>query len=76
MQGEEINGYGELFIRKQPNLKVKLVDGSSLAIALVLNNIPKETAQVLLRGNLTKVACVVANSLCERGIKVYIYIYE
>ncbi|CAI9762070.1 unnamed protein product [Fraxinus pennsylvanica] len=44
---EELNGIGEFFlVRKHPKLKVKLVDGISLAVAIVLNNIPKGTTQL------------------------------
>nr|GEY07876.1 protein eceriferum 1-like isoform X1 [Tanacetum cinerariifolium] len=44
-QGDELNKSGELFIRRNPELKVKLVDGSSLAVAVVLNSIPRGTTQ-------------------------------
>ncbi|XP_059440240.1 very-long-chain aldehyde decarbonylase CER1-like [Corylus avellana] len=71
-QGEELNKTGELYIQKNPQLRIKLVDGSSLAVAVVLNSIPKGTTQVFLRGNLTKVAYAIANALCERGIQVAI----
>ena len=73
MQGEEINKYGELYIKRYPQLKTRIVDGSSLVVAIVLNSIP-QTKQVLLCGNLTKVAVAIANALCERGIQVNIYI--
>ncbi|GAB2212585.1 hypothetical protein Droror1_Dr00020561 [Drosera rotundifolia] len=69
-QGEELNANGELFIQKYPKLKVKLIDGSSLAVAVVLNSIPQETTQVLFRGKLTKVAYAIAFSLCHRGIQI------
>ncbi|XP_047336079.1 very-long-chain aldehyde decarbonylase GL1-5-like [Impatiens glandulifera] len=69
-QGEDLNENGEVYIKRNPNLKVKVVDGSSLAVAVVLNNIPKGTTQVILRGNLTKVARGIAMALCQRGIKV------
>ncbi|GMY22931.1 protein ECERIFERUM 1-like [Fagus crenata] len=69
-QGEELNRNGELYIRRYPKLKLNLVDGSSLVVAVVLSSIPKGTTQVLLRGNLTKVAYAIANTLCERDIKV------
>ncbi|XP_059458020.1 very-long-chain aldehyde decarbonylase CER1-like [Corylus avellana] len=71
-QGEELNKNGELYIQKNPQLRIKLVDGSSLAVAVVLNSIPKGTTQVFLRGNLTKVAYAIADALCERGIHVAI----
>ncbi|OAY49483.1 very-long-chain aldehyde decarbonylase CER1 [Manihot esculenta] len=72
-QGEELNRCGELYIEKYPKLKVKLVDGSSLAAAIILNNIPKGTTRVLLRGNITKVAKAVALALHERGIQVAVF---
>ncbi|XP_019187912.1 PREDICTED: protein ECERIFERUM 1-like isoform X2 [Ipomoea nil] len=68
---EELNKKSdELFIRKNPELKVKVVDGSSLAVAVVLNSIPKGTTQVVLRGNLSKVACSIALALCQQGTQV------
>ncbi|KAI8027491.1 Very-long-chain aldehyde decarbonylase CER1 [Camellia lanceoleosa] len=69
-QGEELNKNGELYIRRHPQLKVKVVDGSSLAVAVVLNSIPKGTTQVLLRGILSKVSYSIALALCQRGIQV------
>ncbi|KAL0339158.1 UNVERIFIED_CONTAM: Very-long-chain aldehyde decarbonylase CER1 [Sesamum angustifolium] len=64
-QDEGLNGNGELFLRKHPKLKLKLVDGSSLAVAVVLNSIPKGTTQVLLRGKLSKIANSIALALCQ-----------
>ncbi|XP_051149751.1 very-long-chain aldehyde decarbonylase CER1-like [Andrographis paniculata] len=70
-QDERLNRNGELFIRKHPMLKVRLVDGSSLAVAIVLNSIPKGTSQVCIRGKLTKVAYSIAFALCQGGIQVF-----
>ncbi|XP_044361758.1 very-long-chain aldehyde decarbonylase GL1-5-like, partial [Triticum aestivum] len=69
-QSQSLNGSGELYLQKFPNLGVKLVDGTSLAAAAVANNIPQGTDQVLLSGNISKVARVVAASLCKKIIKV------
>ncbi|KAF3447611.1 hypothetical protein FNV43_RR12798 [Rhamnella rubrinervis] len=69
-QGEELNGYGGVYVHRHPKLKIKVVDGSSLAVAVVLNTIPKGTTQVLLRGNLTKVAYAIAFALCHKDIQV------
>ncbi len=69
LQGEELNGYGGLYVQRHPQLKIKLVDGCSLAAAVVLNRIPKGTTQVLLRGKITKVACAIASN-CKQGIQV------
>ncbi|EXB70696.1 Protein WAX2 [Morus notabilis] len=66
----ELNAYGELYINKHPQLNMKIVDGSSLATAVVLNNIPKGTTQVLFRGKLNKVAYAIAFALCQMGIQI------
>lgn len=60
----------ELFIRKNPQLKVKIVDGSRLATAVVLNSIPKGTNQVAIKGNSSKVSNSVAVELCRIGVQV------
>lgn len=70
MQGEKLNKNGEVYIQRYPKLKMRVVDGSSLAVAIVLNSIPKGTTQVLFRGNLNKVAYSIALALCQRGIQV------
>ena len=49
---------------------ISLIDGSSLAATIVLNNIPKGTIQVLLRGKITKVSYAIVVNLCKRGIQV------
>ncbi|GMN69770.1 hypothetical protein TIFTF001_038815 [Ficus carica] len=69
-QSEEMNAYGEVYVKRHPELKMKIVDGSSLATALVLNTIPKGTTQVLLRGKLTKVTYAIVSSLCQKGVQV------
>ncbi|EOA39895.1 hypothetical protein CARUB_v10008574mg [Capsella rubella] len=69
---EELNRYGEMYVQKYPKLKIRLVDGSSMAAAVVFNNIPTETTEVVLRGNLTKVASVVVFALCRKGVKVVV----
>ena len=73
MQGEELNRYGALYVERYPKLNVKVVDGSSLAVAVLLNSIPRGTTQVVLRGKLTKVAYALAFNLCQRGIKVRLF---
>ncbi|KAM3323174.1 hypothetical protein P3S67_004325 [Capsicum chacoense] len=69
-QDEQLNRNGELYLRRHPQLKVKVIDGSSLAVAVVLNSVPKGTSQVVLRGRLSKVAKNIALALCEGGIQV------
>ncbi|KAM1362959.1 hypothetical protein PS1_028256 [Malus domestica] len=69
-QGEELNRYGGLYVQRHPHLKIKVVDGSSLVVAVILNSIPKGTTQVVLRGNLTKVAYAIAHALSQKGIQI------
>ncbi|KAL8260474.1 hypothetical protein R6Q59_028427 [Mikania micrantha] len=68
--GKELNNNGELIIRRNPKLKVKVVDGSSLAVAVVINSIPIGTTQVVFRGNFNKIAFYLALALCQKGIQV------
>ncbi|KAK6918125.1 putative domain Wax2, C-terminal [Dillenia turbinata] len=71
-KGEELNKSGEVYIQKYLQLKVKVVDGSSLAVAVILNSIPKSTTQVLLGGNLSKVTYAIALALCQKGIEIWL----
>lgn len=73
LQGNELNGYGELYIKRHSKLRIKLVDGSSLAAAIVLKSIPKGTTQVLLCGKLNKVAFAMVDALCQSGIQVHMF---
>nr|ABD28319.2 Sterol desaturase [Medicago truncatula] len=68
-QKHQLNAHCELYIGRLPQLKIKVVDGSSLAAATVLNNIPKGTNQVLLRGKFNKVAFAIANALCRKNVQ-------
>ncbi|TQE09078.1 hypothetical protein C1H46_005461 [Malus baccata] len=56
-------------ISEDPHLKIKVVDGSSLAVAVILNSSPKGTTQVVLRGNLTKVGYAIAYAFSQKGIQ-------
>ncbi|KAI3984486.1 hypothetical protein MKX01_033979 [Papaver californicum] len=70
-QGEKLNRNGEIYIQKHPKLKTRIVDGSNLAVAFVVNNmVPKGTSEVIMRGALTKVAYGIAFVLCQRGVRV------
>ncbi|GMH00668.1 hypothetical protein Nepgr_002507 [Nepenthes gracilis] len=71
-QGEKLNRNGEIYIEKFPKLKVKIVDGSSLAATVVLNSIPRGTTQVLLMGKFSKVAYAIAFSLCHNNVQVVV----
>ncbi|AQK72690.1 Protein ECERIFERUM 1 [Zea mays] len=68
-QAKQLNGGGELFRHRYPKLRVRLVDGSGLATAVVLRSIPRDAKQVLLHAGPSKVACATAAALCERGVQ-------
>ncbi|KAG9445775.1 hypothetical protein H6P81_011903 [Aristolochia fimbriata] len=69
-QSEELNENGELYLQKNPKLKVRIVDGNTLAAALVINSIPEGTKQVLMRGRVSKVSYAVAVALSQKGVQV------
>ncbi|KFK42593.1 hypothetical protein AALP_AA1G015500 [Arabis alpina] len=69
---EELNGCGEVYVQKHPKLKIRLVDGSSMAAAVVVNSIPKGTREVVFRGNPTKVALAAVFALSQRDVKVVV----
>uniref|UniRef100_A0A0E0H335 aldehyde oxygenase (deformylating) n=1 Tax=Oryza nivara TaxID=4536 RepID=A0A0E0H335_ORYNI len=70
VKAEQLNGSGELFAKKYPRLRVRLIDGSGLATAVVLNSIPFGTKQVFLCGSNSKVTRATAIALCQRGVQV------
>ncbi|GJN27066.1 hypothetical protein PR202_gb15050 [Eleusine coracana subsp. coracana] len=70
VQAKQLNRNGELFTQKYPKLRVRLVDGSGLATAVVLKSIPSGTKEVLLSGSISKVASATAIALCEKGVQV------
>ncbi|XP_011650828.1 very-long-chain aldehyde decarbonylase CER1 isoform X1 [Cucumis sativus] len=71
-QGDELNKHGALYVQRNPKLKVRVVDGNSLAVGVVLNNIPKFATQVLLIGKVTKLAFAIYHSLSKRGIQIVV----
>ncbi|KAJ8498669.1 hypothetical protein OPV22_009221 [Ensete ventricosum] len=70
-QGDELNGCGMLYVKRNPKLKGRIVDGTSLAVAVVLNSIPKGTQSVLLLvENVSKMALSLCLALCQIDIEV------
>ncbi|KAK9106937.1 hypothetical protein Syun_022948 [Stephania yunnanensis] len=69
---QELNKHGALFIQKHPNMKLRVVDGSGLAVATVLHSIPKGTKQVFLHGNIisSKVIFAIVKALILDGVQV------
>uniref|UniRef100_A0A1D1YK90 Protein WAX2 n=1 Tax=Anthurium amnicola TaxID=1678845 RepID=A0A1D1YK90_9ARAE len=71
-QGDVLNKNGEVYIQKYPLLKTRIVDGSSLAVAVVLQSVPPNTRQILLRGGPYKMASALALALCKRDVQVMV----
>lgn len=70
-----MNGNGELFLKRHPNLKIRVVDGGSLVVALVINSIPNGITEVILRGKFSKIVCAITQALLQRGVQVqYLYV--
>ncbi|CAK8576345.1 unnamed protein product [Lathyrus sativus] len=69
-QKQEFSAHCAHYIERVPQLKIKIVDGSSLVAATVLNTIPKGTNHVLLRGRFNKVALAITNALCTQNVQV------
>lgn len=64
-----------MYVRKHPKLKIRIVDGNSLAAEVVVHSIPIGTKEVLFRGQITKVARAIVSSLCQNDIKVHIVFF-
>lgn len=72
---EDLNGGGKLFLKRHEDLKIRIVDGSTLAAACVLNSIPEKESEVLVTyGGVSKLGCGIAKVLCERGVKVQLLV--
>ncbi|CAJ2654633.1 unnamed protein product [Trifolium pratense] len=69
-QRQELSTHCALYIQRHPNMNIKVVDGSSLVVATILNSIPKGTNQVLLRGKFNKIALAIINALCSKNVQV------
>lgn len=71
-QTEELNKYGDLYLEMNPKLKIRIVDGSSLAAAVVIKSIPEGTKEVLVQGKPSKTGYLIAQALCKKGLQVNI----
>eukprot|EP01018_Ginkgo_biloba_P033045 Gb_01064 [translate_table: standard] len=47
-KNEDLNQGGELFLKRHEDLQIRVVDGSTLAAAVVLHSIPDSETEVLL----------------------------
>ncbi|XP_077238230.1 very-long-chain aldehyde decarbonylase CER3-like [Tasmannia lanceolata] len=69
-KNEALNGGGTLFVKKHPNLRVRVVHGNTLTAAVILNEIPKDVKEVFLTGATSKLGRAIALYLCRKKIRV------
>ncbi|KAL8208681.1 hypothetical protein R6Q57_008093 [Mikania cordata] len=69
-KNEALNGGGTLFVKKHPNLKVRVVHGNTLTAAVILNEIHESVKEVFLTGATSKLGRAIALYLCRRGVRV------
>ncbi|NP_001105247.1 glossy 1 [Zea mays] len=69
-KNEALNGGGTLFVNKHPDLRVRVVHGNTLTAAVILNEIPKGTAEVFLTGATSKLGRAIALYLCKKRVRV------
>ncbi|KAL9683313.1 hypothetical protein QQ045_015133 [Rhodiola kirilowii] len=69
-KNEALNGGGTLFVKKHPDLKVRVVHGNTLTAAVILNEIPTDVKEVFLTGATSKLGRAIALYLCRRQVRV------
>ncbi|KAJ4958224.1 hypothetical protein NE237_025335 [Protea cynaroides] len=69
-KNEALNGGGTLFVKKHPNLKVRVVHGNTLTAAVILNEIKEDVKEVFLTGATSKLGRAIALYLCRRRVRV------
>jgi len=72
LQNEALNGGGILFVKKHPNLRVRLVHGNTLTAAVTINQIPKDVEEVFLTGSTSKLGRAISLYLCRRQVRVLV----
>ncbi|XP_068648480.1 very-long-chain aldehyde decarbonylase GL1-1-like [Aristolochia californica] len=69
-KNESLNGGGTLFVKKHPDLRVRVVHGNTLTAAVILNEIPKDCKEVFLTGATSKLGRAIALYLCCKRVRV------
>lgn len=72
MQNESLNGGGLLFVKKHPNLRVRVVHGNTLTAAVIIKTLPSDVKEVFMNGATSKLGRAIALYLCSRGIRVMV----
>lgn len=69
-KNEALNGGGVLFVKKHPNLRVRVVHGNTLTAAVTINQIPTDVKEVFLTGATSKLGRAIALYLCRKHVRV------
>lgn len=69
-KNESLNGGGLLFVKKHPNLRVRVVHGNTLTAAVIIKTLPSDVKEVFMNGATSKLGRAIALYLCSRGIRV------
>ncbi|KAK3123542.1 hypothetical protein QOZ80_8AG0632500 [Eleusine coracana subsp. coracana] len=69
-KNEALNGGGALFVKRHPDLRVRVVHGNTLTAAVILREIPEGTAEVFLTGATSKLGRAIALYLCRKRVRV------
>ncbi|KAK9130250.1 hypothetical protein Sjap_010737 [Stephania japonica] len=70
VKNEALNGGGALFVKKHPDLRVRVVHGNTLTAAVILNEIPNDVQEVFLTGATSKLGRAIALHLCRKKVRV------
>ena len=72
-KNEALNGGGQMFVDKHPDLRVRVVHGNTLTAAAILKKIPSGVKEIFLTGSTSKLGRAIALYLSERGVRVVMY---
>ncbi|KAF6162668.1 hypothetical protein GIB67_013282, partial [Kingdonia uniflora] len=70
LKNEALNGGGALFVTKHPNLRVRVVHGNTLNVAVILKELPEDTKEIFLIGVTSKLGIAIALYLCSHKVRV------
>lgn len=69
MLNKEVNGGGALVLRRNPELRIRVVTGNTLTAAVIIKRLPRHVQEVFLVGS-SEVSRAVALHLSTRGVRV------
>ncbi|CAM6108701.1 unnamed protein product [Calypogeia fissa] len=69
-KNEDLNGGGVLFVKKCPNLRIRVVHGNTLTTAVILDKLPRDVSEIFLTGATSKLGRAIALYLCRRQVRV------